>query len=957
MNCLNCGNKTTEEMQFCITCGTPVQSGGSTGKEPALRDIRKKKKKGARRLLIAAVVIAGALVLCGAVVLLAGPALETASETALNEACGALVDDAHRGSDALTPADLGIRLPETDPGSVTALGNGQRVSSQTVFVCFKEGTSSKSMEEAAAAVGGTIAGEIHGIGFYIKFSEDKSGAEIEQSVGALKSLPQVESASPDYMAEVSGSLPDKFDVTKLWPGQKWGFERILLPEAWDMIKEQGVDLHPVTVAVIDTGFDLTHPELKDSFVLESGNCVSWDFGDGDDNVGPYIKKLLGDPFNEDKYRNHGTEISGVIASAVNGKGINGVAPTVKIFPIKVLDSNGDIPFRSIAAAITLATDAGVDVISMSVGFDYDAASYADSELKKAIALAAEKGIVIAYAAGNNSQDIAGIYPEADKNVLAVGAVNKRGERAVWSKENSSSYSSSPEVELIAAPGDSIYTTIVQRRFLLVFPEFYEFKSGTSLAAPFVAGLAALLKQIDPTLMPEDVRNILQDTADTISVTYPGGDATHEWKRINAKKAVQEVLKRLEGQTEDGYRIVWQKRIGGNGYDTYSVRALYQTKDGGTIFAGRTTSSNGPDYTNRGGKDAWIVKCSADGNTEWQRCLGGSGNEELWDITETNDGGYIAAGYTGSSDGDVTGNHGGVDGWVVKLGKDGGLQWQKCLGGSSDDDVLHAIIPAQDGGYIVVGKSNSDDGDAAGNLGNTDGWLVKIDGNGGVVWQKHIGGSNNEVLDDINMTSDGNFIAAGHIWSDKGNITKRHGSLDAMAVKLKSDGTVIWKNTYGGDQKDAFKSILPSADGGCLAAGYTDSSNGDATGNHGSYDGWVVKLDANGSVEWTKCFGGSGDDRLHLLRQTRDGAYTASGKTASSDGDCLENKNGISRWALHLGAAGEAEWQLFPPGGNLASDTASFALIPLRDGGYLANFDNPAKESELDVLLTKIRIYQ
>ncbi len=461
-------------------------------------------------------------------------------------------DTAFMESGTAIPEDEGYILPEYDSTRTAELDTGERVSAQIVFVRFKEGTSSESMEQAAKAVGGTITGHIPDVGYYIKFGEDRDGVGIMEAVGVLKGLPQVEAAAPEFYAELADSPPDSYDIVTLKKDQKWGFERIMLPEAWEIIRERGIDLKPVTVAVIDSGFDLNHPELEDSFLSDSGGKFRWDFGDNDSYVGPYIprKGMSMDHKNEDNKRTHGTQVSGIIAAAVDKEGINGVAPGVKILPLKVMDKNGEIPPDRLAAAIQWAVDAGVDVISISIAAnispEYQKSLLMDSGLAAAVANAAvkDKDIVVVAGVGEESGESTLDFPASFEHVISVGATDESDDISVYSNGQSSNFSNDPDSPWVAAPGSNIYTTIVQEKSLFgLLTKSYDYREGTSLATPFVSGLAALLLQIDPSLTADNVANILRETADSISVKFGGG--TYGWKRINAKNAVERVLTEME----------------------------------------------------------------------------------------------------------------------------------------------------------------------------------------------------------------------------------------------------------------------------------------------------------------------------------------------------------------------------------------------------------------------------
>ena len=184
-------------------------------------------------------------------------------------------------------------------------------------------------------------------------------------------------------------------------------------------------------------------------------------------------------------------------------------------------------------------------------------------------------------------------------------------------------------------------------------------------------------------------------------------------------------------------LEWQKCLGGSNGDL--AESIQQTTDGGYIVAGHTSSNDGDVSGNHGGKDFWVVKVDRYGHLLWQKCLGGRQDDYAQDVQQTTDGGYVVAGYTWLSDGDVCGNHCQWDYWVVKLNESGNLVWQKCLGGRQDD-YAQDVQQTKDGGYVVAGHACSNDGDVSGNHGNFDYWIVKLNSTGNLVWQKCLGGS-------------------------------------------------------------------------------------------------------------------------------------------------------------------------------------------------------------------------
>jgi hypothetical protein len=234
---------------------------------------------------------------------------------------------------------------------------------------------------------------------------------------------------------------------------------------------------------------------------------------------------------------------------------------------------------------------------------------------------------------------------------------------------------------------------------------------------------------------------------------------------------------------------------------------------------------------------------------WQKCFGGSKDDEAKSIQQTSDGGFIVAGKTWSNDGDVTGNHGDgdvwevffqADFWVVKLSATGEIQWQKCLGGS-DYDWVNSIQQTSDGGFIIAGETYSNDGDVTENHGYRDFWIVKLSATGEIQWQKSLGGSWEDEAKSIQQTSDGGFIVAGYTALNDGDVTGNHGGKDFWVVKLSAEGEIQWQKCLGGSKDDEAESIQQTNDGGFIVAGYTASKDGDITGNHGGKDFWVVKL--------------------------------------------------------------------------------------------------------------------
>ena len=343
-------------------------------------------------------------------------------------------------------------------------------------------------------------------------------------------------------------------------------------------------------------------------------------------------------------------------------------------------------------------------------------------------------------------------------------------------------------------------------------------------------------------------------------------------------------------------IEWQKSLGGSSFDyAYSI---IQTTDDGYIVAGYSNSNNGDVSGNHGNSDYWVLKLDASGNIQWQKTLGGSNDDRANSIVQTTDGGYVVAGYSNSNDDDVSGNHGNNDYWIVKLDASGNIQWQKSLGGS-DFDYAYSIVQTTDGGYIVVGYSESNDGDVNGNHGNSDYWVVKLDTLGNIQWQKSLGGSGFDYAYSIVQTTNGGYIVAGSSNSNDGDISGNHGGPDYWIVKLDASGNIQWQKSLGGSGFDYAYSIVQTTDGGYIVVGHSESNDGDVNGNHGNDDYWIVKLNTSGNITGQNSLGGTYDDEAFSIVQTADGKYVVAGFSRSNNYDVSGNHGNYDYWIVKL----------------------------------------------------------
>lgn len=380
-------------------------------------------------------------------------------------------------------------------------------------------------------------------------------------------------------------------------------------------------------------------------------------------------------------------------------------------------------------------------------------------------------------------------------------------------------------------------------------------------------------------------------------------------------------------------IQWQKCFGGS--DSDEAYSIVQSIDGDYVIAGYTRSNDGDVSGYNGGLyDAWVIKTNTLGDIVWKKCLGGSGSDVAYCIELTADGGYILACSTESSDGDVTDFKGGVDAWIVKLNSEGEIEWQKCYGGSQMEKAFQ-IKRTSDEGYVFVGSTFSNNGDVSLNHGSEDIWVVKLDGFGNIEWEKSLGGSDGEQASSIMETIDYGYIVAGSTGSNNGDVSGYHGNTDAWVVKLSNTGVVEWQKCLGGSEGEAFSSIQiqQTNDAGYILLSHTSSNNGDVSGHHNVYsnDAWLVKLSSVGVIEWQKCLGGTNGDTGKNIFQDSNGGYIVICETRSYNGDVSGNHGNTDAWVARLDRFGAIEWQKCI-GGSLGD--YPFGILPTIDDALI-----------------------
>ena len=343
----------------------------------------------------------------------------------------------------------------------------------------------------------------------------------------------------------------------------------------------------------------------------------------------------------------------------------------------------------------------------------------------------------------------------------------------------------------------------------------------------------------------------------------------------------------------GFGQGWETTFGGTDADI--GRSVQQTTDGGYIICGLILSfGNGDAYIN-------LIKTDSNGDSLWTKKFwaglypGGAGCS----AQQTNDGGYVIAGYTRNS------GNGDADVYLIKTDGNGDSLWTKTFGGSNSD-WAESVKQTTDGGYIITGFSALD-------TVPYDMYLIKTDDNGDSLWTKTFGGTEYDAGYSVQQTTDGGYIICG-ITRSFGN-----GDLDVYLIKTDGNGNSIWAKTFGGSGNDEGFSVQQTTDGGYVIVGYTRNfGNGDE-------DVYLIKTDENGDSLWTKTFGDTGEDIGFSIQQTTDGGYIICGLTKSS-GDTLgdlylikTDENGYSLWTKTFGDTGE---------------DIGFSVQETTDGGYI-----------------------
>jgi hypothetical protein len=347
--------------------------------------------------------------------------------------------------------------------------------------------------------------------------------------------------------------------------------------------------------------------------------------------------------------------------------------------------------------------------------------------------------------------------------------------------------------------------------------------------------------------------------------------------------------------------------GTNFWATYGAKytdvadSIQKTADGGYIMAGHTGSFYEV-------FESWVLKINGGGDVQWEKLYwrGGDYNNKYAFIHKTDDGGYSL--FWNSQDSSEVWNAI----FMLKLNANGEIQWHKAHRGYWSDSELFAysIQPTDDGGYIVAGETNTLDNYV---------YVLKLNADGEIQWNKtYYDTVAYDTASSIQQTRDGGYIVVG--WTYFFNDHESGSSGDILVMKLNRTGEIQWQRTYGGESWDKAYAVRQTSDGGYIVAGETYSFG------EGAHDIWVLKLNADGEIQWQKTYGGSGTEHTHSIQQTVDGGYIVVGRTKSYGGGQF-----FDTIVLKLDADGNVEWEKAYGG---ASEDIINSIHQTNDGGYI-----------------------
>ena len=389
--------------------------------------------------------------------------------------------------------------------------------------------------------------------------------------------------------------------------------------------------------------------------------------------------------------------------------------------------------------------------------------------------------------------------------------------------------------------------------------------------------------------------------------------------------------------------IWDRTLGGTEFD--GISRVILSGDGGYLLLGSSSSSESGDKTenSRGLRDGWVIKMDGNGEVQWDRTIGGSGNDYLRQGLSISGGGYLLGGYSESNvSGEKSQNSkGSFDYWIIKIDVNGNILWDRTYGGVSQD-IIADLFETEDGGFLLAGNSASSiSGDKSENSrGGKDYWIIRVDQEGQYLWDKTYGGNSEDLLVSILPAGDGSFILSGDSSSTiSGEKSERANTIDYWILKIDASGNLVWDKTIGGNSRDWTPFLCAADGGGYLLAGGSDSGIAidKSEGSRGQIDYWVVKIDEQGNKVWDKTLGGNSDDSISSIISTGNGFVLGGSSNSSISGEKTENNHSYlsDLWLVKISDATPSI-----SGFTLINAETNEDILTLTDGAEISLTDLP-----------------
>lgn len=700
--------------------------------------------------------------------------------------------------------------------------------------------------------------------------------QLEAMIESLKKDPSVEYVEKDYIVKAIEHITNDYGQ---YP-EDYHLKRVSAHNAWEIQKRS----NGVKVAIFDSGIDFNHPELGPN--LDAVN--SWDFVGNDNNPNP-----------DNAQENHGTHVAGIVGAVTNNNyGVASLSYGVSILCGRVLDANGNGYTSNIISALMWAANGDYHVINMSLGgYDYS------QPFNDACQYAVARNCVVVAAVGNDNTSTL-MYPAAYPNVFGVASTTSTDSRSSFS--NYGSYVD------VCAPGSSIYSTIPFSGF--------GYLSGTSMAAPLVTSLFALLKAANPTFTRADLEYRIRTTTDNIDYRNPSYVGQLGTGRINAIAALY-----------------------GGSYCLSNLGA-YNASDllglGNIIFNG--VLQNGANSASKDGKYSYNPTVTPTAlnlgtNTfETVQFRGSYTNIVVGIWIDLNSNGLFDSSekvYQGSPNNATSTTFNvpcntPVGRYRLRIRITDSQANIDACSFYSMGDTKDYIVDVQATNPVAMTASSNQSGPICAGTSVT----LNFSGcsGGTMIWQDNASNVSPRVVTPTQTT----------IY--KAECTKGGCVVDtkSIPVTIPPQGTknsiVQWEKSFGGTADDKFHNIAKTADGGYLLTGYSASGlNGNRTQpQRGGGDGVLIKIDANGNRIWEKTFGGTNGDYLYDVLSTSDNNFLIIGQSFSGVGYEKQsiNKGDVDSWIIKINPNGDVIWEVSL--GSNAGDYTGNVVAPTSDGGFI-----------------------